>query len=348
MFAPDPTKPFFPLLSRDEFRNVVFARDSHVCVNCGAPAVDAHHILDRKLFPDGGYYKANGASVCSPCHLLAESTELSCETLRQKAGIKQFPLPPQLSEGQSYDKWGNPTLPNGQRLRGEMFYDAAVQKILQPVLSLFTDKVKYPRTYHLPWSPGVTDDDRVMPSLHAFQGNEVVITVKMDGENTTVYSDYVHARSINYEPHASRTRVKALQATIAADIPKGWRICGENVFAKHSIAYRNLKDYFLVFSIWNEANMCLSWAETVEYAQLLGLHTVPVLYQGLWDEKAVRRLAPAQHDGDPCEGYVVRVADSFTYAQFRTRVGKYVRANHVQTQEHWQYSRMEPNIVVTN
>jgi hypothetical protein len=36
----------------------------------------------------------------------------------------------------------------------------------------------------------------------------------------------------------------------------------------------------LVFSIWNEQN-ALSWDETVEWAELLGLFTVPVLWRGI-------------------------------------------------------------------
>jgi hypothetical protein len=48
----------------------------------------------------------------------------------------------------------------GSRLRGELFADGLVQKIRGEggVLGLFTHYVRYPRTYHLPWSPGLTDD----------------------------------------------------------------------------------------------------------------------------------------------------------------------------------------------
>ena len=35
------------LLTRDQFREAVFARDNHKCVFCHQPAVDAHHILER-------------------------------------------------------------------------------------------------------------------------------------------------------------------------------------------------------------------------------------------------------------------------------------------------------------
>lgn len=337
----------FRLLSRDEFREAVFRRDAYKCVVCGAAAKDAHHILERKLWTDGGYYLENGASVCETHHVEAEQTVLSCEKLRQLCGITKFPLPEHLYVDQPYDKWGNPILPNGMRLRGELFEDVSVQKILTPVLALFTDRVKFPRTYHLPWSPGATKDDRILQDLDAFERAEggVVATVKMDGENTTFYSDYVHARSIEYEPHPSRSWVKALHAQVAHDIPRGWRVCGENLYAKHSIKYENLADYFQVFSVWDERNVCLSWAETETWAALLGLKTVPLLYRGAWDERAMRVLYRPTHEGDPCEGFVVRLAGEFHYREYRRCVAKYVRAGHVQTHEHWMRTVLEPNRV---
>lgn len=44
------------------------------------------------------------------------------------------------------------------------------------------DRVKYPKTMHLPWSPGLQNDDRVIANLDAFRGHEVVVTEKLDGE----------------------------------------------------------------------------------------------------------------------------------------------------------------------
>lgn len=333
----------FKLLTRDEFRNAVFARDKYKCVICSEPAKDAHHIIERRLFPDGGYYLENGASVCEDCHLKAESTEISCNELRDKIGIKNFPIPPHLYRDQEYDKWGNHVMANGNRSKGELFGDASVRKVLQPVLHLFVDRVKYPRTYHLPWSPGTTKDDRVMEDLSVLASGEIVVTVKMDGENTTMYRDYLHARSLTYEPHPSRDRIKAFHASIMNDIPEGWRICGENLYAKHSIAYENLKDYFLVFSVWDDQNRCLSWKDTYEWVELMGLNMVPVLYIGPWNEKMLRSLILSIHDNDPCEGYVVRCTDSFGYGQFRTHVGKYVREDHVQTHGHWMRNKIVPN-----
>jgi hypothetical protein len=333
------------LLSRDQFRDAVFARDKHKCVICGAAAQDAHHIIERRLFPDGGYYLDNGASLCGQHHIEAEQTVLSTDAIRVQAGITTCVLPPHLYRDQEYDKWGNPVMGNGTRLKGDLFFDESVQKVLRDggVLSLFVSHVKFPRTYHLPWSPGLTKDDRQMVSPDPFQGQEVIATVKMDGENTSIYRDGVHARSLIYEPHPSRNWVKVVWGRISHEIPEGWRICGENLWAEHSIPYKNLEDYFLVFQIWNERNVCLSWEETKEWSTLLDLRTVPTLYEGVGDRKNIENLYTPTFNNDPNEGYVVRLKTSFPYSEYRKAVGKYVRANHVQTHGHWMRQMVKPN-----
>ncbi len=49
-------------------------------------------------------------------------------------------------------------------------------------------RIKYPRTFHLPWSPGLTKDDKRIENLDGFIGREVVVTEKMDGEFRWSYS----------------------------------------------------------------------------------------------------------------------------------------------------------------
>jgi hypothetical protein len=39
------------------------------------------------------------------------------------------------------------------------------------------------------------------------------------------------------------------------------------------------------------------------------------------------------------EGYVVRLAEAFSYGVFRRSVGKYVRAGHDRTRPHWFYGQ---------
>jgi hypothetical protein len=326
------------LLSRDEFRKTVFERDGNRCVICKNPAQDAHHIIERRLFEDGGYYVNNGASLCGPCHLKAEATEISCEKIREMAGIVETFLPSHLYKDNIYDKWGNIILSNGNRLKGELFYDESVQKIIKQFLCIFVDYVKYPRTYHLPWSEGLTKDDRVHPDVSFFKGKEVVVTEKMDGENTSIYSNYIHARSVDGATHWTQSYVRQLQGKIGYNIPAGWRVCGENLFAKHSIGYDNLSDLFLMFSIWNDRNECLSWQDTIEWAELLSLEIVPIIYRGPYDENIIRNCFK-----DGSEGYVIRLAESFNYNQFSHSVAKFVRKNHIQTSNHWKFERIEKN-----
>jgi hypothetical protein len=340
----------FLLLTRDQFREAVFARDGHRCVVCGKTAQDAHHILERRLFPDGGYYVENGASLCGECHIKAEQTTLSCDDIRRACAIESVCLPPHFYEDVQYDKWGNPILENGRRLKGELFYDESVQKILTQggVLSLFDDRVKYPRTWHLPWSPGVKKDDRIQHDLSIFIGRPLVITEKMDGENTTMYRDAIHARSIEYNPHPTRNWVKKLHSQIGHDIPQGWRVCGENLYAKHSIKYTNLESYFQVFSVWNEHNLCLSWDTTVEWVKLLGLTTVPVIGYATYYIELERNIQEMVDEyrkvvNREIEGYTVRLANNFSYREFPRSIVKWVRKDHVQTHGGWMRSLIEVN-----
>jgi hypothetical protein len=306
-------------------------------VICKEPGQDAHHIIERRLFPDEGYYLDNGATLCGQCHWKAEQTVISVKEILDACSLDRPVLPPHLYADQDYDKWGNLILPSGMRLRGELFDDESVRKVLAPVLHTFVSTIKYPRTYHLPFSPGATSDDRVMESYYWLQGYQVVVTEKMDGENTTLYTTGLHARSLDYESHPSRDRVKALWSTISHDIPEGMRICGENLYATHSIHYDNLNSYFQVFGVW-DGLQCLPWNETLEWTELLGLKTVPILYLGEWDEQLIMNLALSL--GKNPEGLVVRRTNSIHMKEWKFRVGKYVRENHVQTHGHWMRNRV--------
>lgn len=340
----------FKLLSRDQFREGTFARDKHTCVFCDKPAVDAHHIMERRLFADSGYYLENGASVCAEHHIACEQTTISLEQVREACGITKIIVPDHLYPDQPYDKWGNPLLPNGQRMRGELFFDESVQKILGQggFLADFTKWVKFPRTHHVPWSLGVNDDDRVLENMDAFVGRRVIVTIKMDGENTTMYPDYIHARSVDGRSHPSRDWVKRFRATICADIPEGFRLVGENLFAKHSIHYKDLETYFMAFHVWNERNVCMSWDESLEWFDLMGekgVKHVPVLYDGIYDEEKIRALWSEKNWGN-MEGYVIRLADEISYGDYRRHVGKFVRKGHVQTAKHWMYGQaVEKNLL---
>jgi hypothetical protein len=164
----------------------------------------------------------------------------------------------------------------------------------------------------------------------------------MDGENLTLHRDYYHARSIDSKFHPSRTWLQNFHAKMKHLIPPDWRICGENLYAKHSIPYENLESYFLGFSIWDDTNTALSWAETEFYLEEFEIPTVPVLYTGFFDIRIVKSIISSL-DIDKQEGIVVRIAGEIPYSDFDRCVAKWARPKHVETETHWMFSKLEVN-----
>jgi hypothetical protein len=226
------------------------------------------------------------------------------------------------------------------------------------------NKIKYPRTMNFPWSKSNSSDDVWWKECTPFEDEEVVMTEKLDGECTTIYPDgQCHARSIDTSHHPSRSWIKKEAARFAHHIPKGHRICGENLYAWHSIFYTELPTYFFVYGIYDNNNRCLSWEETEELCDMLDLITVPVIYQGEWNERLLPQLWTGHgsfptfatqveypkypNDFKPCEaeGYVVRLSRGFPYEDFRYSCAKYVRENHVTTPTNWMTRAVIPNLL---
>ena len=210
---------------------------------------------------------------------------------------------------------------------------------------------KYGRTYHYPFSPGTTSDDRINHNYweDVRQLSQLVHTEKLDGENNCLSRYGVFARS-----HAAPTvsawtqNIRARWASIQHDLGD-LEIFGENVFAIHSIEYKKLDHHFYVFAV-RQLDMWLSWEEVKFYASLFDFPTVPELgvvspddQQQFGDE--VLLLANAGSDLDswdtitqePCsrEGIVSRNIGAFGVSDFEHHVLKYVRKGHVKTDEHW-------------
>jgi hypothetical protein len=330
------------LLTREQFSEQVIGRAKGKCVFCGDPATEAHHIMDRKLFKDGGYYLDNGAAVCNTCHMKCEDNTFTVEEVRKAAGITEVILPLDFDPDLLYDKWGNITLSDGTRVKGPLFEDTAVQKLLKRELRMYEHLVKYSSTPHLPQSRTRTEDDKVLKTIEHLLKFNGVATEKMDGENASLYNHHYHARSLDSRHHVSRDWIKSFWATIKEDIPVGWRVCGENLFAEHSIGYNDLPSYFLGFSVWTDKNECLGWDDSLEWFDLLGVTPVPVLYRGPISEQVIMDLIKGI-DITVQEGFVLRNEGSFHYDDFASNVAKWVRPKHVQTDQHWMAKDVVPN-----
>lgn len=210
---------------------------------------------------------------------------------------------------------------------------------------------KYGRTYHYPFSPGTTSDDRIHHDYwnQVSHLNQIVHTEKLDGENTCLNQYGVFARS-----HAAPTRhpwanhLKERWEFIKHDL-QDLEIFGENLYAIHSIQYTKLEQHFYVFGI-RELDQWLSWEEVQFYAGLLDFPTVPELAivkpteQNVF-EQAVLQLVQKEsqlgsmdvHTHETCsmEGVVSRNMETYRVDDFRDNVFKYVRKDHVKTDEHW-------------
>lgn len=200
---------------------------------------------------------------------------------------------------------------------------------------------KYPRTLHLPFSQGMTKDDKVLSNTLHLQGKPVVVTEKMDGENTTIYSNYYHARSLDSKHKEYHSWLLSFLPYIQYKIPEDMHICGEYLYAKHSIKYENLLSYFYGFSIWKK-DFCLDWKTTISFFEDLGIVSVPQLYIGVYSDEVVKEIAEnvVKNGG---EGVVVRSLSGFYYKDFSKNIAKYVRKNHVQTEKHWSLQQIETN-----
>lgn len=215
---------------------------------------------------------------------------------------------------------------------------------------------KYNRTYHLPYSPGATSDDKISKSVDSLLGKEIVITEKLDGENTgmtgfktishtgeTIYDGGVYARShAAYTTSVWSREVRQLhKIKVEGMLGEGVFLFGENLEGIHSIEYTNLESYFYIFGV-RDNNKWVSWNEVEEYSYLLDIPTVPVLFRGVVNtEKELQTIVESLVTkestlGGEREGIVVRNAGEFDNSDFGSNVMKWVRPNHVQTiDKHW-------------
>ena len=206
---------------------------------------------------------------------------------------------------------------------------------------------KYPRTYHLPYSPGSTNDDKKLQDgwFEYYRGKEIVITEKLDGSNISMSQNGVCERSTAVETRKPWARnlwdpQEGLYWRIKTLIGSNETLFGENLYGEHSIHYDKLPSYFHLFAVSTES-VWESWESVKLFGAILGVKTVPELWRGfIHTEKQLEELVnkfvkePSVY-GDPREGVVVRLTSSFPLDDFKHCVCKWVRPNHVQTDEHW-------------
>lgn len=214
---------------------------------------------------------------------------------------------------------------------------------------------KYGRTYHYDFSLGTTSDDRInndwWEDMQKF--NESIDTEKLDGENTCLNGIGIFARS-----HAAPTKhpwsnyLKQKYSMIKNDLKENnVELFGENIYAQHSIIYPNIDNHFYLFGV-RVLDKWLSWKEVQWYAEIFDYPTVPVLNRtkisDTSKEGVINRVANIVSNEstfgsiqngsmEPCtmEGLVTRNIGEYSVNKMSENVFKWVRKNHVSTDEHW-------------
>lgn len=201
---------------------------------------------------------------------------------------------------------------------------------------------KYPRTFHWPWSQQVHSDDSYHQDPEFFVGKDVVVTEKLDGGNTALNGGSVYARSTGQEATQGWfAHVKKYHAWKSTGLDPDITIYGEDLAALHSIKYQIPMDKtYKVFAV-REKDQFLSWESVVSTASQIHLDIVPVIFNGRFN--SIKEITKFFEDeirkpskfGTEREGFVMRTVDGFDASKFSQNVCKYVRKNHVQTDEHW-------------
>jgi len=206
---------------------------------------------------------------------------------------------------------------------------------------------KYPSTQHWPDSETVHRDDTISMFPESFVGVAVVVTEKIDGGNTCLYSGEVYARSVAApcrngwmgmvrKHHGWKTNGTRFE---------DYAYYGEDTFGIHSIEYEPVReeDTFRLFAVRQTSqNYWCSWSTVEDTAKELDIRLAPVIFRGVfYSQEDITKffrdeLGKPSGIGGEREGFVMRTEMGFMHSDFSRSVCKYVRPNHVQTDQHWR------------
>ena len=204
--------------------------------------------------------------------------------------------------------------------------------------------IKYPSTPHWPESEKVHRDDTYHLDPEFFVGRDVVITEKLDGGNTCLHRGEVYARSVTSPSHDGWMAMVRKHHGWKTNDRSIFSFYGEDLYGIHSIEYDPLweEDTYRLFAIRDAQGRFLDWDAVVALAIQYTFLTVPVCFLGAFQsmgditEWFKDNRPSASSLGPEREGFVMRTVDGFDGADFPTHVCKYVRKNHVQTDQHWR------------
>lgn len=189
-----------------------------------------------------------------------------------------------------------------------------------------------------------------------FTQRRIVVEEKVDGANlgisiTADYQIQFQNRS-HYVNSATATQFKGLDKWVTQH-PGIWQVLtspdiilfGEWLFARHSINYTTLPDYFLAFDIYiPSTGKFLSRAKRDELLEGSGIESVPVLAEGQFTKEEILGFLerPSSFYEGKVEGAYIRIEDE----DHELERGKIVRPDFMQAiDEHWSTMTLVTNTV---
>jgi hypothetical protein len=216
---------------------------------------------------------------------------------------------------------------------------------------------KFPHTPHLLWlGAGAPRDDKILSLAQAneFLSDEVIIEEKVDGANLGLSLDpdgCIRAQSRgNYlAPGRSHAQWNPLWPWLAerrASLEDGLRggliLFGEWCYARHTVPYDALPDWFLGFDVFDTTNGRF-WSVTRRNGWLRdrGLISIPEVKRGRLQLKQVPSLLGTSTVGHvPMEGIYLRREEAGWLSE-RAKVVSAVFKQ--QIEEHWTRRAVVPN-----
>ncbi len=219
---------------------------------------------------------------------------------------------------------------------------------------------KFPHTPHLLWlgkTPCRGDKVFGLEEARAFLNGQVTVEEKMDGTNIGLSLDESGALRVqsrgSYLARGSHPQFQPLWPWIEARrfglveaLRPGLMLFGEWCFARHSVPYNRLPDWFLGFDVYERAaDRFWSRDRRDRWLQGLGLYPVPHLARGRFSvNKVVSLIGPSRLGDVPMEGIYLR-HDEGPWLEQRAKL---VRPEFVQGIEgHWSEGALEKNALAT-
>lgn len=224
------------------------------------------------------------------------------------------------------------------------------------------DFFRFPTTPHLAWlaKDGMPRDDKVLSpaEAQALLSGDVVVEEKLDGANLGLsLSREGTLRAQNRgqylsEPYAGQfarlpTWLGQHEPGLRAVLHSELMLFGEWCAARHSLDYRTLPDWFLLFDVYDR-NSGRFWSTSRRNALAadVGLFTVPLVLSGRTTLAALKQLVmdtPSRYRaGLPLEGVVVR-RESADWCEARAKLVRPDFAQAIDT--HWRKRAIEWNRV---